>query len=182
MLARCGMGFGGLALSQLMGTTTVQAKERTVNPLLPKQAQFPAKAKRVIFLFMQGGPSHVDTYDYKPELEKFHDKQVDFLVPRTRKVEQRTVAKNFWEFQQYGECGRWSSTLFPEVAKHVDDLCFIQSMHTEGVAHGPATLFLHTGATNLVRPSVGSWISYGLGADNENLPAFVTINPPANKR
>lgn len=171
MLQASACGFGHLAFSSLASG----AIGSSVSPLIPP------RAKRVIFLFMQGGPSHVDTYDYKPELEKFHEKEVDFLVPRTRKVEQRTVAKPYWEFKQHGECGRWSSTLFPEVARHVDDLCFIQSMHTEGVAHGPATLFLHTGATNLVRPSVGSWISYGLGSENANLPAFVTINPPANK-
>lgn len=139
------------------------------------------RAKRVIFLFMQGGPSQVDTYDYKPELIRQHEREIGFYVPRTREVEQRPVMKPFWEFKQYGQCGRWSSSLFPEVAKHVDDLCFIHSMHTEGVAHGPATLFLHTGATNLVRPSMGAWISYGLGSENENLPAFVTVNPPANK-
>ncbi|MDF1849308.1 MAG: DUF1501 domain-containing protein [Verrucomicrobiales bacterium] len=158
-------GFGSLALAA-MG----------------KQApMIPPKAKRVIFIFMQGGPSHVDTYDYKPDLFPAHEKEVEFLVPRSRSKEQRKVMKPMWEFQQYGESGRWSSSLFPEVAKHVDDLCFIHSMHTEGVAHGPATLFLHTGATNLIRPSVGSWISYGLGTENENLPGFVVVNPPANK-
>ncbi|MEM9015893.1 MAG: DUF1501 domain-containing protein [Verrucomicrobiota bacterium] len=158
-------GFGSLAFNAMANQTPVIAP----------------KAKRVIFLFMQGGPSQVDTYDYKPELQKAHERDVGFYVPRTRVTEQRTVMKPLWGFQQYGESGRWSSSLFPEVAKHVDDLCFIHSMHTEGVAHGPATLFLHTGATNLVRPSMGAWISYGLGSDNENLPAFVTVNPPANK-
>ena len=165
LLKTAGCGFGSLAFSAMAGQ---------VPPIAPK-------AKRVIFLFMQGGPSQVDTYDYKPELIKAHDKEIGFYVPRTREVEQRKVLKPLWDFQQYGESGRWSSSLFPEVAKHVDDLCFIHSMHTEGVAHGPATLFLHTGATNLVRPSVGAWVSYGLGSDNDNLPAFVSINPPANK-
>ncbi len=158
-------GFGSLALSAF-------ADERPV--MIPR-------AKRIIFLFMQGGPSQVDTYDYKPALFKAHEKEVGFWVPRTRQEEQRQVMKPLWDFKQYGECGRWSSSLFPEVAKHVDDLCFIHSMHTEGVAHGPATLFLHTGATNLVRPSMGAWVSYGLGSENQNLPAFVTVNPPANK-
>ena len=86
-----------------------------------------------------------------------------------------------WEFQHHGQCGQPVSSLFPNIAKHVDDICFLQGMHTEGVSHGPATLFLHTGATSLVRPSVGAWISYGLGSGNENVPAFVTINPPANQ-
>lgn len=179
LLQTSACGFGHLAFSALAGQDTGNASaggiaSGALPPIVPR-------AKRVIFLFMQGGPSQVDTYDYKPELAKYHEKDVEFHVPRTRQVEQRNVMKNLWEFDQHGECGRWSSTLFPEVAKHVDDLCFIHSMHTEGVAHGPATLFLHTGATNLVRPSVGAWISYGLGSENANLPAFVTINPPANK-
>ncbi|MEM1442311.1 MAG: DUF1501 domain-containing protein, partial [Verrucomicrobiota bacterium] len=165
LLKAAGCGFGSLAFSAMANQTPAVAP----------------RAKRVIFLFMQGGPSQVDTYDYKPELFEADEREVGFYVPRTRVEEQRKVMKPMWEFKQYGESGRWSSSLFPNVAKHIDDLCFIHSMHTEGVAHGPATLFLHTGATNLVRPSMGAWISYGLGAENENLPAFVTVNPPANK-
>ena len=84
-----------------------------------------------------------------------------------------------WKFSRHGECGRWASALFPEISRHVDDLCFIHSMHTEGVAHGPATLFLHCGATNSIRPSMGSWVLYGLGSENENLPGFVSISPSA---
>jgi len=141
----------------------------------------PARAKRVIFLFMQGGPSHVDTFEWKPELMRYDGKKAEFHNPRTRKVQNLTVMKPLWDFAPRGECGRPVSSLFPEMSRHVDDLCFLHGMHTEGVAHGPATLFLHTGATNLVRPSVGSWISYGLGTENENLPAFVTVNPAANK-
>src|SRR5258707_10842016 len=87
------------------------------------------------------------------------------------------VMKSPWEFSQYGQSGHWASTLFPEINKHVDDLCFVQSMHTEGVAHGPATLFLHCGSTNFIRPSMGSWVLYGLGSENENLPGFVSIAP-----
>ena len=167
LLQAAGCGFGSLAFSAMAGTAT--------------REMFPARAKRVIFLFMQGGPSHVDTFDYKPELIKAHEQTKDTYVPRTRQVEQRKMMKPFWEFSQHGESGRWATSLFPEVNRLVDDLCFIHSMHTEGVAHGPATLFLHTGATNLIRPSMGAWISYGLGSENENLPAFVTVNPPANK-
>lgn len=159
-------GFGSLAFSA-MGASQLP-------PVVPR-------AKRVIFIFMQGGPSQVDTFDYKPELIKAHEKKVEFLVPRSRKMEKRKIFKPLWDFKQHGQSGHHASTLFPEVSKHMDDLCFIHSMHTEGVAHGPATLFMHTGATNLIRPSMGSWISYGLGTENENLPAFVTVNPPANK-
>ncbi len=164
-------GFGYLAFS---GTAHRLAAA-------PPTTMHPARAKRVIFIFMQGGPSQVDTFDYKPALFANDGKMVDFHVPRTRQVESRKVFKPLWDFAHHGQCGRQVSTLFPHVAEHVDDLCFLHGMHTEGVAHGPATIFLHTGSTSLVRPSVGAWISYGLGSDNENLPSFVTVNPPANK-
>lgn len=163
-------GFGSLAFSAM-----------AANGIAAPRQMFQPKAKRVIFIYLQGGPSQVDTYDYKPELFRAHEKETETYVPRTRAVEKRRMMQPFWSFEQHGESGRWGSTLFPETNKHVDELCFIHSMHTEGVAHGPATLFLHTGATNLIRPSMGAWISYGLGSENENLPAFVTINPPANK-
>lgn len=163
-------GFGSLAFSAMAADGIT----------VPRQ-MFQPKAKRVIFIYLQGGPSQVDTYDYKPELFRAHEKETETYVPRTRVVEKRKMMQPFWDFEQHGQSGRWGSTLFPEINKHVDELCFIHSMHTEGVAHGPATLFLHTGATNLIRPSMGAWISYGLGSENENLPAFVTINPPANK-
>jgi Protein of unknown function (DUF1501) len=176
LLKSAACGFGYLAFAGM------QARGGTSNPPIFKSAtpQFPARAKRVIFIFMQGGPSHIDTFDHKPELIAFDGKKKDFLNPRTRRVENHTVMGPLWKFQPHGQCGRQVSSLFPEMARHVDDLCFLHGMHTEGVAHGPATLFLHTGATNLIRPSMGSWISYGLGSENENLPAFVTINPPAN--
>jgi hypothetical protein len=135
------------------------------------------RAKRVIFIFMQGGPSHVDTFDYKPRLATDDGKKLDFHNARSMKVVAERVLASPWKFRQHGQCGRWVSELFPHVARHVDDLCFIRSVHTKGVAHGPATLFLHTGATNFVRPSVGSWVNYGLGTENQNLPGFVTIQP-----
>jgi Protein of unknown function (DUF1501) len=179
-LSRTACGFGSLALAGLAAT---DARAGT-NPLAPKAPHFPPKAKRVIFLFMQGGVSHVDSYDYKPRLEKDDGKQLAFddarIIANTgmRGSNQR-VMKPLWKFQKRGECGRWASDLFPEVNKHVDDLCFIHSLHTEGVAHGPATLFLHCGSTNFVRPSMGSWVLYGLGSANENLPGFVSIAPSA---
>jgi hypothetical protein len=138
----------------------------------------------VIFLFMAGGPSQVDSFDYKPELFKRDGQSIDFVGVRKQtfgKKSQRKLLKPLWDFQQYGRSGRWVSELFPEIAKEVDDLCFIHSMHTEGVAHGPSTLFLHTGATNLVRPSMGSWVTYGLGSENDNLPGFITIMPSDSK-
>src|SRR5207249_2198334 len=136
---------------------------------------FAPKAKRVIFLFMQGGVSQVDSFDYKPQLEKQDGRTADFdddrvLANTGKAAASQRVMKPLWEFSQQGRCGRWASSLFPEINRHVDDLCFIHSMHTEGVAHGPATLFLHCGASNFIRPSVGSWVLYGLGSQNENLP------------
>ncbi len=169
-------GFGSLALAGMCNNANAAA-----NPLQAKPGHHPPRAKRIIFLFMQGGPSHVDTFDPKAKLDEYNGKKVEFHVARTQKVTPETVMKSPWEFKQYGECGQWVSDLFPEMAKHVDDLCFIRSMHTEGVAHGPATLFLHTGATNLIRPSMGAWVMYGLGSENENLPGFITINPPMSK-
>ncbi len=171
LLQRTACGFGSLALAGML-------KGQDPVPM------FPPRAKRVIFIFMQGGPSHVDTFDYKPELIKRDGQSIDFTGVRFGtfgKVSKRRLMKPLWRFRQYGECGRWVSELFPHQAQVVDELCFIRSMHTDGVAHGPATLFMHTGATNLVRPSMGSWISYGLGTLNKDLPGFVTLCPSATK-
>jgi Protein of unknown function (DUF1501) len=171
-------GFGYLALA---GLAAEAAASRT-NPLAPKTPHFRPRARRMIFVFMQGGPSHVDTFDYKPLLDREDGKMLGFDDARTiadtgkRGTSQR-VMKPLWKFSQHGQSGHWVSELFPEVARHVDDLCFIHSLHTDGVAHGPATLFLHCGSTNSIRPSVGSWVTYGLGTENDNLPGFVTISP-----
>lgn len=181
MLRQSACGFGSLALAGLCNRASAAAVE---GPLAPKLPMHTPRAKRVIFIFMGGGPSHVDTFDYKPELIRQHEQEITFTGVRSTtfgKVSQRKLMKPLWEFAQHGECGQHVSTLFPEMAKHVDKMCFIHSMHTEGVAHGPSTLFLHTGATNLVRPSVGSWVTYGLGTENENLPGFVTISPSDSK-
>jgi hypothetical protein len=142
------------------------------------------RAKRVIFLFMQGGVSHVDSYDYKPRLDKDDGKMIGFddarvLANNGMRGSSQRVMKPLWKFARHGACGRWASDLFPETNRHVDDLCFVHSLNTEGVAHGPATLFLHCGATNFVRPSMGSWVLYGLGSENRNLPGFVSIAPSA---
>ena len=174
-LKRAACGFGYLALASLLGRSANAA---------PRLPHFRPRAKRVIFIFMQGGPSHVDTFDYKAALQAQDGKMVNFDDARTvantrkRSTPQR-VMKSPWQFAQHGQCGHWVSELFPAMARHVDDLCFIRSLRTEGVAHGPATLFLHCGATTLVRPSMGAWINYGLGSENDNLPGFVTIGPPA---
>jgi hypothetical protein len=168
-------GFGYLALAGLTNTAAAS------NPLASRAGHHPARAKRVIFLFMQGGPSHVDTFDYKPRLARDDGQMMSFddarTFARTRTVANHRVMKSLWRFRQHGQTGQYVSELFPHIAQHVDDLCFLQGMHTEGIAHGPATLFMHTGSINLVRPSIGSWVTYGLGTENENLPGFVTICP-----
>lgn len=178
LLARSACGFGSLALA---GLCAQQSAAEMVNPLAARLPHLAPRAKRVIFVFMQGGPSQVDTFDPKPKLTRDDRKKVPFMNARTRKPVDETLMKSPWTFQQYGESGIWVSELFPHLARQVDDLCVIRSMHTEGVAHGPATLFLHTGSVNLIRPSVGAWVTYGLGSENENLPAFVTINPAPTK-
>ncbi len=172
-------GFGYLALA---GLAAQRAAAETADPLAPKAPHFKPRAKRVIFIFMQGGPSHVDTFDYKPLLEQKDGQMLDFedsraLANNGVRSSTKRVMKSLWKFSQHGQSGRWGSELFPETSKHVDDLCFIHSMHTEGIAHGPATLFLHCGSTNFIRPSMGSWITYGLGTENQNLPGFVSIAP-----
>ena len=172
--AACGFGYMALqsllsrnasaAVSGATGTPNVAA----MNPLAPKLPHFAAKAKRVIFLFMQGGVSHVDSYDYKPALIKYDGQAMKFDDARqlanngTRGSSQR-VMKPLWDFKQHGQTGRWASDLFPTVNQHIDDLTFVHSLHTEGVAHGPSTLFLHCGSTQFIRPSMGSWVLYGLG-------------------
>jgi hypothetical protein len=191
MLRSASCGFGSMALAALMqdqmgtlakASSTLTASSRRSGPSLrPKLPHHSPKAKRVIFIWMQGGPSQVDSFDPKPDLKKYHNKKLDFYNSRQRKVQQEKVMNALWKFKQYGKSGQPVSELFPHIAQHVDDLCFIKSMHTEGVAHGPASLFLHTGATNVIRPSMGAWVQYGLGTENQNLPGFVTVSAPPTK-
>jgi len=171
LLKSASAGFGYMALAGLMAE-----QARAENPLLEKTAHHPAKAKRVIFLFMHGGPSQVDTFDYKPRLEKDDGKDAPFEAARGSTVGKK-IMKSPWKFAKHGECGHYVSELFPETAKHVDKLCFLHGMHTEGQSHGQAVMQLHTGAQNLIRPSWGAWTLYGLGTENKNLPGFVTICP-----
>lgn len=171
MLQRSAAGFGALALRGLM-----QAAE-TPNPLAAKNPHFQARAKRVIFLFMKGGPSHVDTFDPKPLLDRDHGKPLPFALPRVTFAKTSTLLKSPWKFRQYGESGLPVSDLFPHVARCVDDLCIMRSLHGTNPAHGGALLKLHTGSDTFVRPSLGAWVSYGLGTENADLPGFVTICP-----
>ncbi|NNE90712.1 MAG: DUF1501 domain-containing protein, partial [Verrucomicrobiales bacterium] len=164
-------GFGYLAFSAL-GTMAARAAE---NPLMAKAPHFSPKAKRVIFLCMRGGPSHVDTFDYKPQLQKDDGKTG---------TGGRGFAKLLaspWEFKQHGQSGLPISGLFPEVAKHADDLCLINSMHTDLPNHPQAQVQLHTGNFQFVRPSLGAWTLYGLGTENDKMPGFITLSPPSGQ-
>jgi hypothetical protein len=171
MLGNAGCGFGAWMLASLLHQQSHGMGSKALEGL-----HFPARAKRVIFLFMHGGPSQVDTFDYKPQLIKDDGKPLPFEKPRVQFSQTGNLLKSPWAFAQHGESGAWVSELFPEVAKCVDDLCFIKSMHGSNEAHGGALLKIHTGSDTFVRPSMGAWISYGLGSENENLPSFVTIN------
>ncbi len=181
LLNSAACGFGSLALAGLCDEQVCAASGGLTHPLSQQQPLIAPRAKRIIFIFMQGGPSHVDTFDYKPLLDQHDGEELEFkdarTLAKTGTVARHRVMKPLWKFRQYGETGRWVSDLFPHIAQQVDDLCFIHSLHTNGVAHGPSTLFLHTGATNLIRPSIGAWVTYGLGTENQNLPGFVTLGP-----
>lgn len=177
MLQRSGVGFGYLALASMLTEESLLSAATVSGPQTPKQTHFPARAKRVIFLFMKGGPSQVDTFDYKPKLQKDSGKELPFDKPRVQFAPTGNLLASPWKFKQYGECGAQVSELFPHVAQHVDDLCIINSLHGTNPAHGGAALKLHTGSDNFVRPSMGSWVNYGLGTENQNLPGFITICP-----
>jgi hypothetical protein len=164
-LRQSALGFGFVALADLL---------RAADEPKPHHAP---KAKRVIFLFMKGGPSQVDTFDPKPLLDRDHGKPFPGTKPRVQFAETGTLLKSPWTFAKHGQSGIPVSELFPNVARCVDDLCLIHSLHGTNPAHGGAALKLHTGSDTFVRPSMGAWIAYGLGTLNRNLPAFVTICP-----
>jgi hypothetical protein len=171
MLRQTALGFGGVALAALLG------ERATADPLTPKLPHFTPRARRVIFLFMHGGPSQIDTFDYKPLLERDDGKPLPFAKPRVVSSETGNLLRSPWKFRQYGQCGAWVSELFPHLARCVDDLCFLHATYGSNSRHGGALLELHTGSDTFVRPSLGSWVTYGLGTENRNLPGFITICP-----
>lgn len=167
MLQSMAAGFGYAAFASL--ATEAAAQESGSNsPLAPRKPHFEPRAKRVIFMSMRGGPSHVDTFDYKPDLIRNDGKKA---------AGNRKLMKSPWKFQQHGESGLPLSELFPNMAKHADKLCLINGMFGRSPAHPQAYLELHTGNFQFVRPSVGAWTLYGLGTENQNLPGFITIKP-----
>jgi hypothetical protein len=176
VLGAAGAGFGRLALAGLLGSAVkkVSAAElNPSNPLAPKQPPMPAKAKRVIFLFMEGAMSTVDTFEYKAELAK-RDGQPG--------PGGGTLTASKFKFKQYGNSGAWFSELLPNIAMHADELCWVRGLYTDTPAHPQAVVQLHTGSANaaLTRPSWGSWVLYGLGTENQDLPGYIVVNPPVD--
>ncbi|MDA0813089.1 MAG: DUF1501 domain-containing protein [Verrucomicrobia bacterium] len=175
-LRRICVGFGGLALNALLARTG-RASNSASGLAEPRQAHFPARAKRVIFLFMHGGPSHVDLFDYKPALAKYDGKPLPFPERKVQFAARGNIMQSPWKFRQVGQSGHWMSELWQHLPEVADDLCMLHSVCETNVAHGGACMKLHTGDEALLRPSMGSWVSYGLGTENQNLPAFITICP-----
>jgi hypothetical protein len=178
LLARSGLGFAGLALGQLGDAAAFAqpADEIARCPLMPKTPPFAAKAKHVIHLFMNGGPSHVDTFDPKPALKKYAGKPLPMAYLATERKTGAAMPSPF-KFQKYGKSGIEVSELFPSVGKMIDEVCVIRSMHADVPNHEPSLLLMNCGDGRLIRPSLGSWLVYGLGTENQNLPAFIAMCP-----
>ena len=179
-LCRCGMGMGALSLASLFGgfefLNSAQANETYTSPLAPKHPHFPGTAKRVIHIFANGGPSHVDTFDPKPSLDNYAGK---LLPMENLKTERKTGAAfpSPYKFKKYGKSGIEVSEIFPTVAESVDEMAIIRSMHADVPNHEPSLLLMNCGEARQVRPSMGSWVSYGLGSENQNLPGFIAMCP-----
>ncbi|MCU0866562.1 MAG: DUF1501 domain-containing protein [Planctomycetes bacterium] len=177
LLQQSACGFGSLALRSLLGPTAASTSLGGGDDIRPRQPHFAPRAKRMVFLFMHGGPSQVDTFDYKPLLQRDHGKPLPFAKPRVTFAETGNLMGSPFRFAQHGQSGQWVSELFPHLARCVDQLCFLKALHGSNDAHGGALLKIHTGSDTFVRPSIGSWALYGLGTENQNLPGFVTICP-----
>jgi hypothetical protein len=182
-LRRTGAGFGALALDALLRSESAAGEAPTTDapsPFAPRAPHFPPRAKSVIFLFLVGGPSQVDSFDYKPELQRLDGQKTPESLRKA--VEATRFANVFhgckdelmaspFRFARHGESGMWVSELWPNVAQHVDDLCFIHSLQADSNNHAPASYQLHTGDVRPGKASLGSWVTYGLGSENQNLPA-----------
>ena len=175
-LRSAAMGLPMLALAHMLRATQSPLAHETPT-LQPRRPHLAARAKRVVFLFMHGGPSQVDTFDYKPLLQRDHGKPLPFAKPRVTFAETGNLLGSPFRFAQHGQSGAWISELFPHLARCADRICFLKGLHGSNDAHGGALLKIHTGSDTLVRPSMGSWVVHGLGTENQNLPGFVTICP-----
>ena len=183
-LRKSSLGFGSIALSSMLSPSLGVAKNFSSPNIFSTNGlpHFIPKAKRVIYLFQSGGPSQIETYDYKPLLEKWHGSEIPQSLKETQRnsgmVEGQSsypLVKSIFNFKQYGQSGAWVSELFPHTAEIVDELCIIKSMKTDAINHEPAVMFVQTGSQLTGRPSIGSWLSYGLGSDNKDLPSFVVL-------
>jgi Protein of unknown function (DUF1501) len=185
-LWQTGAGFTSVALAAMLGddffasqTRAADGVSKFVNPLAPKKPHHAAKANSVIFLYMYGGPSHIDTFDYKPAM-KGRDNQTIAVKTfgRGGHKNQGRIVEPRWNFKQFGQCGKWVSDLFPNLATHVDDIAFLHSMTADSPIHGSAMIQMNTGKILTGAPSIGSWLNYGLGSENENLPGYVVMLDP----
>ena len=179
-LMKMGGGFGSLGLASLIGSASGSSNESS--PLAPKKPHFEPRAKRIIQLFMPGGPSQVDTFDYKPMIAKHAGQRPESVNRKTLRNTKMGLMPSPFSFKQYGESGKWVSDIFPHVAECVDDICFVHSMHTDIPEHAGGILMANLGALQPNRPSMGSWLVYGLGAETQNLPGFVAMSPRAQPR
>jgi Protein of unknown function (DUF1501) len=178
MLHRSGMGFGALGLASLLASDGLltATPHANLSPLAPRQPHFPGKAKRVVHLFMNGGPSHVDTFDPKPALARYAGQ----VLPRPNLRTERRTGAAFptpYRFHKHGQSGIEVSDIFPNVASCIDDICVIRSMYADVPNHEPSLMLMNCGDARLIRPSLGSWVTYGLGSENQNLPGFIAMCP-----
>jgi hypothetical protein len=188
-LRQLGAGFGTLGLASVLaqsdtssGVAHADMVSNSDSPLAPRPPHFAPKAKHVIQLFMPGGPSQVDTFDYKPEIAKHAGQRPESVDRKSLRNTKMGLMPSPYAFRQHGQCGRWVSEIFPHVAEMVDDLCFIHSMHTDTPEHASAMMMMNVGHLQPTRPSMGSWLTYGLGTENQNLPGFIAMSPRAQPR
>jgi len=181
-LSRLGSGIGAIGLAGVLDQARAQAAPAAVSPLLPKLPHFAPRAKRVIQLFMPGGPSQVDTFDYKPLLAKHAGERPALVDRKTLRNTKNGLMPSPFSFKPHGQCGKWVSDIFPHVGQCVDDISFIHSMHTDIPEHAGAMMMMNVGALQPNRPSLGAWMVYGLGTENQNLPGFVAMSPRAQPR
>ena len=181
-LSRLSLGIGGVALGSLLVPDIFNRRGQDAEDLIARLPHFAPKAKRVIYLFQNGAPSQLESFDYKPKLREMMGQELPESVRDGQRLTGMTASQtsfplvgSIFDFQQYGQSGAWISELFPHTAKIVDDICIIKSMHTEAINHDPALTFFQTGAQQGNRPSMGAWLSYGLGSENQNLPAFTVL-------
>src|SRR3954452_19960374 len=184
---RSGLRMGGVALAMMAGNRAFgieQPAGMRMHPGLPELPHFAPKAKSIIYLHMNGGPAHLDTWDYKPQLKEYFDKDLPDSIRNGQRITTMTsgqtrfpVAPSMFKFEQHGKCGRWVSELLPHTAKYVDDLALVKTIHTNAINHDPACTFVMTGSEVPGKPSLGSWLAYGLGSESNDLPAFVVLTP-----